>query len=392
MLNLEIVAITISLIVIFPASYLLLLSLAALVGGHKTAIQDQNPVLRFAFVIPAHDEETTLPRLITSLNQLNYPAELFRIYVAADNCTDRTAELARDMGAIVYERNDTINIGKGHVLRWALERVLASEAGLHGVVIVDADSSVSRNFLCVISSLMARGENAVQAYYAVQNASSSWSAGLRAIALAALHYIRPLGLVQLGGSAGLNGNGMALSVGLARQHCWPSSLTEDLEYHAMLLLAGERVAFAPDAIVEAEMPNSLKNSYSQNVRWERGRMDVAVRYLPKLLRKAFETRLPLFLLGAAEQAIPPLALLGGAMTVATIAAFVSHSTLASSLALFVVSALTFHVLISMRLARLPLGVCASLLMAPIYLAWKLWLFSRLFMGLDRDGWVRTPRN
>ena len=37
----------------------------------------------------------------------NYPKELLDIYVIADNCTDNTAQIARDAGAIVYERFDS---------------------------------------------------------------------------------------------------------------------------------------------------------------------------------------------------------------------------------------------------------------------------------------------
>ncbi len=35
-------------------------------------------------------------------------------------------------------------------------------------------------------------------------------------------------------------------------------MTEDIEYHMTLLLAGERVEFAPDATLEAEMPGTLQ--------------------------------------------------------------------------------------------------------------------------------------
>ena len=60
---------------------------------------------RFAAVICARNEEKTLENCIRTLLAQDYPGGI-RVFVAADNCTDKTAEIARHAGAIVYERND----------------------------------------------------------------------------------------------------------------------------------------------------------------------------------------------------------------------------------------------------------------------------------------------
>ena len=38
---------------------------------------------------------------------------MYDMYVVADNCTDETAEVARQHGAIVYERFNQEEVGKG---------------------------------------------------------------------------------------------------------------------------------------------------------------------------------------------------------------------------------------------------------------------------------------
>src|SRR5262249_54683545 len=57
------------------------------------------PCHTFAIVIPAHNEETTLPDVLSSCAALDYPADKIKVYVIADNCTDETARIARSLGA-----------------------------------------------------------------------------------------------------------------------------------------------------------------------------------------------------------------------------------------------------------------------------------------------------
>jgi len=82
-----------------------------------------SPCKRFAAVIAAHNEELVIAHIIDSLLEQNYPRELFDIFVIADNCTDATAAVARKHGALVYERHDTENTGKGHALEWMFRKI-----------------------------------------------------------------------------------------------------------------------------------------------------------------------------------------------------------------------------------------------------------------------------
>ena len=73
---------------------------------------------------------------------------------------------------------------------------------------------------------------------------------------------------------------------LCATHEWTAHLTEDIEFHMSLIASGERVMFAPDAVVRAEMPESLEASATQNERWERGRVEMLRQYVPQLLKEA----------------------------------------------------------------------------------------------------------
>ena len=106
------------------AAYLGVLSVAAFLKRPEAPPPGPR-TRRLAVLVPAHNEAAVIGRLQRSLSLLTYPRELFDVFVVADNCTDRTAEIARDAGAIVYERETVTLRAKGHALRWLLERVRA---------------------------------------------------------------------------------------------------------------------------------------------------------------------------------------------------------------------------------------------------------------------------
>jgi 1,2-diacylglycerol 3-beta-glucosyltransferase len=373
-------------------TYLLLLTGAAVFAPRYTKLRQQSPTQRFLILVPAHNEERLLPSLLANLHQLNYPASLYAIHVIADNCTDQTAALARANGAFAHERVDDERRGKGYALQWLMQQLEVSAVPHDAVLILDADSIVSPNFLAVMDARLARGERAIQAYYAVRDPQSSWSASLRSVALAALHYLRPLGRMPLGGSAGLKGNGMVFAAEILREYQWSASLTEDIEYHLTLILGGHRVTFAPDAIVWAEMPSSLKAARTQNVRWERGRQEMLRQYVPRLLRAALARRSYLLFDAAVEQIIPPFSLVAAASLLSLIASVALQSIPAVLLGVFLLLGQAVYILAGLWLSGAPKKVYQALLYAPIFIVWKVWLYLRVLIGLDRKGWTRTARN
>ena len=67
----------------------------------KKSWTDNTKSNRFAVLIAARNEEAVIAQLIESIRAQDYPAELVDVFVAADNCTDRTAAVAAAAGAEV---------------------------------------------------------------------------------------------------------------------------------------------------------------------------------------------------------------------------------------------------------------------------------------------------
>ena len=372
--------------------YLLLLTGAALFAKRNTAPRRGAPSTHFVIMVPAHNEERLLPQLLKSLAQMDYPRELYAVHVVADNCSDNTAELGRASGAIVHERFNTELRGKGYALEWLLQQIWERGDKHDAIVILDANSIVSPNFLSVMDARMSRGERVIQAYYAVRAPERARSSGIRAVALTVLHYLRPQGRMVLGGSTGLKGNGMVFAADILRKHRWTASLTEDIEYHMELILAGERAMFAPDAVVWAEMPDSLKAAQTQNERWERGRIEMIKSYVPGLIREGLRGRNFLLLDAAIEQLIPPFSVVAGLSGIALLLSLLLRSGPAIALAMAIIAGQVIYIFSGLAMARAPFSVYKSLLFAPLFLAWKSVLYGRLLLGIKPRDWVRTARN
>ncbi|MFS8068599.1 MAG: glycosyltransferase family 2 protein, partial [Byssovorax sp.] len=263
------------------AAYLFALSVVAALPAAER--EEAVSWLRFDIVVPAHDEEAGIAATIGSLRALDYPADRYRILVIADNCTDATARVAADAGALVIERQDAAQRGKGYALALAFAQVERDDVA-DAVVVIDADSLVSPDLLRAFARRFAAGESVLQAAYGGRSPDSSWRSRLMVIALALFHGVRSLGRERLGLSAGLRGNGMGFSREVLRRvPARAFSIVEDVEYGIALAKAGYRVGYVHGAQVLGDMAPPGPAAASQRLRWERGRAALARAEGPGLL-------------------------------------------------------------------------------------------------------------
>ena len=93
-------------------------------------------------MISARNEEKVIGHLLQSIKACDYPSELVDIYVIADNCTDATAKIAADNGAIVYHRFNQKLIGKGYALNELYSHIVDLRGAEYydGFFVFDADN------------------------------------------------------------------------------------------------------------------------------------------------------------------------------------------------------------------------------------------------------------
>ncbi|HPD01528.1 MAG TPA: glycosyltransferase family 2 protein [Acetivibrio sp.] len=246
------------------------------------------PQKKFALVVAAHNEETVIAHIVDSLNRQNYPGNLFDVFVIADNCTDRTAEIAEEHGAKVFKRFNNSARGKGHAIEWMFAQIFNMEEKYDAICVFDADNLVTSNYLLEMNRQLCEGHKVIQGYIDSKNPFDSWITCSYSIAFWLSNRLFQLPRYYLGLSCGLCGTGFCVDVDVLKEIGWGATcLTEDLEFTMKLALSNYKVAWANNAVVYDEKPITLKQSWNQRKRWMQGHADCASRFLGPLFRKAF---------------------------------------------------------------------------------------------------------
>jgi len=346
----------------------------------------------FDIVVPAHNEAGNIARTVASLRAIDWPRELFRIVVVADNCTDGTAAMARAAGATVVERHDPTRRGKGYALAYAFQ-FCKSAMPRNAVVVVDADAAVSANLLEAFATRIQAGEDAVQAHYGVLNPLESWRTRLITIAKASFHIVRSRARERLGLSCGIRGNGWCVTQAVLEKVPYRAfSLTEDLEYGIQLGLAGYRVAYADEAHSNAEMVSDGKIAGNQRQRWEAGRFQLIRSMTAPLLRAAFVKRSAVCFDLAMDLLVLPLSYIVVSIIGLGLLAAIAATQIQAAISLLWVAlgcavCLALYVLRGWQLSGLGARGLMDLVRAPGFIAWKLLVSLRK----RSNEWVRTER-
>ncbi|MGL5268971.1 MAG: glycosyltransferase family 2 protein [Selenomonadaceae bacterium] len=249
------------------------------------------PQKTFAVIVAAHNEEQVIGQLIDNLHNLEYPKELYDIYVIADNCTDKTPQIAEQAGAIVCQRNNLEKVGKGFAMEWMFAKLFELERKYDAVAIFDADNLVHPRFLLEMNNRLCKGDKLVQGYLDAKNPYDTWVSGTFAIAFWVIDHIWHLAKTNIGLSSVLGGTGMCITTDVLKKHGWGATcLTEDMEFTMKSLVEGIKTTWAHDAIVYDEKPLTFKQSWNQRKRWAQGQFDVAHRFIPKMLKAGIQQR------------------------------------------------------------------------------------------------------
>ncbi|MCC6381907.1 MAG: glycosyltransferase [Dehalococcoidia bacterium] len=369
------------------AGWWLILSLAALPAPRARIRRPRGPIAIVA-VVPAHNEERHVARCVRSLLAAQQAGDSRPdVVVVADNCTDATAALAAAAGATVLARTDAAVRGKSHALAFALGALRQRPSPPDGVVFVDADSVVSRDFFVASGARLREGARAVQAHYRPLP-SHEPLVRLRALAFRLVHWSRPLGASRLRLGSGFKGNGMLVAWEVARD--WPggSGLAEDAAMTLAFATRNLPVRFEPRATVWGEMAGGYAVASVQDRRWEAGRFALLPRALGVGLAALFRGRLSAAA-GAFEVASPPLSLLSllaALPPAAALAGAIPWWAAAAPMALVGASFVA-----GLAAARPPARELSALREVPRFFAHKVAVYAGLALHQAPTTWERTSR-
>jgi cellulose synthase/poly-beta-1,6-N-acetylglucosamine synthase-like glycosyltransferase len=348
---------------------------------------------RLAIIMPAHDEAlviaTTLRAVIPQL------AARDRLIVVADNCSDDTANIARQEGAEVIVRTDAVRRGKGYALDFGVRHLESDPPDI--ALIVDADCEVTPGALGSLAATCARTSRPVQALYLMHAApNAGLKTRLAEFAWVLRNQVRPLGLWRLGLPCQLMGTGMAFPWECLRTSALATGhIVEDLKLGIDLARAGHAPLFCPGALVTSRFPDSTAGLQSQRTRWEHGHLGVILREAPRLLLESVLRCRPALLVLALDLGVPPLALLALQLLLVWLAALALYASTEAAvpLALATLGVVLFGFAVITawwRFARHVVSL-ASLALAPVYVLWKIPLYARFLVSRQVD-WVRSRRD
>ncbi len=229
---------------------------------------------RYAILIAARNEESVIGQLIESILAQDYPRELVSIFVVADQCTDRTSEIARRYGAVCYERNDTEHRTKGYALEY-LVNCISRDFGVdayEGYFVFDADNLLKSDYISRMNEAFDAGEKIITSYRNTKNFCDNCISASYAI-----HWMRTIRTEHRARSVlrlatRIQGTGFLMAAELLKNGWHYTSLTEDRAFSADAVVSGYRISYQDAAVFYDEQPVSLRIAMRQRIRWAKGHL------------------------------------------------------------------------------------------------------------------------
>lgn len=244
---------------------------------------------KYAVLIAARNEQSVIGNLIDSIRSQDYPSELVTIFVVADNCTDETARVAREAGAVVYERFDSAHRTKGYALQFLVKNIEADYGvkSFEGYFFFDADNLLKRDFISRMNDAFDSGEKLITSYRNTKNFATNWISSSYAI-----HWYRTIrnehrarSFLRL--ATRIQGTGFLIHNEILKNGWNYVSLTEDRELSAYAATNGYSISYNDAAEFYDEQPTNVRIMMRQRIRWAKGHLWAFAHYGWVLFRNIF---------------------------------------------------------------------------------------------------------
>lgn len=129
--------------------------------------EEKTPSTKFTIIIPFRNEAQNLPKILDSINKLNYPKHLFNVILVDDDSSDEFQIGSYNFPLLVLKNNRKTKSPKKDAINTAIEKVETE-----WVITTDADCIVPKNWLQAYDAYIQENNSKMMAsgvYYASEN-------------------------------------------------------------------------------------------------------------------------------------------------------------------------------------------------------------------------------
>jgi cellulose synthase/poly-beta-1,6-N-acetylglucosamine synthase-like glycosyltransferase len=249
-----------------------------------TPIKEYRPKSKIAVLVPSYMEDDVILEVARSYSRVEYPSDLFDVYVIADKMRDSTVTQLREIVKVIEVSFDVSTKAKS--LNYALNHI-KEEYDL--VLINDADNILEPTFLERVDYLYQNGYRAIQGQRMAKNTNTEYAI-LDAVSEVINNHIYRKGLNGLGCSCALIGSGMAFEFSLLKNLLSQNKAVGGFDKVLQLALVehGTAIKYEEAAIVFDEKVEESSSFRNQRKRWISSQVKYALKNVGKSFRLLFK--------------------------------------------------------------------------------------------------------
>src|SRR5215217_5044966 len=286
--------------------YLFVFSLTGKLFYKKNMSVSVEPIKRIAVLVPAYKEDGIILATARNLVQLNYPSELYDVFIIADSFQEETLKQLRELPLCVIEvsfdkstKTKALNAGFSYIKK---EYDIA--------LICDADNILANDFLRILDHSFSNGARAVQGRRVAKNLDSSFAI-LDACSEAINNNIFRKGANALGLSSAVIGSGMAFEFEKIKNILGEIDAVGGFDKPLQLKIVeqGIKIQYLEEALIFDEKVDSSYAFKQQRKRWVSSQFIYLKKFFMPAVKQLAKGNLSFFNLAIANNLVLPRAFL-----------------------------------------------------------------------------------